>query len=83
MKNNIIALYAGGVPAVREADDPDLYVNFVARHPGHIQRRKDRKDAARRRAVKARDERDQQMRDLTMVSQFTTLGVVVVLGLML
>ena len=37
MKNNIIALYAGGVPAVREVDDPDLYVNFVEHHAGHIQ----------------------------------------------
>ena len=53
------------------------------RHPGHVQRRKDRKDAMRRKAVRAREDRDQQMRDLAMVSQFSAFGVLVTLGLML
>lgn len=83
MKNNIIALYAGGVPAVREVDDPDLYVNFVEHHAGHIQRRKDRKDARRRAIRRAQEDRDQQMRDLALVSQFSALGVLLVLGLAL
>lgn len=83
--------FAGGPPspegegklAVREIDDPDLMVNFVERHPGHVQRRKDRKDAMRRKAVRAQEDRDQQLRDLAMVSQFSVLGVLVVLGLAL
>lgn len=84
MNDNILMLPVGGrVPAVREIDDQDLYVNYVNRHPGHVQRRKDRKDAMRRKAVRAREDRDQQMRDLAMVSQFSAFGVLVTLGLML
>ena len=50
--NNILMLPVGSkVPAVREIDDQDLMVNFVERHPGHVQRRKDRKDAMRRKAI--------------------------------
>lgn len=82
--NNILMLPTGSkVPAVREIDDPDLYVNLVERHPGHVQRRKDRKDAMKRKAIRAREDRDQQLRDLAMVSQFSALGVLVVLGLAL
>lgn len=38
--------------AVREIDDPDLYVNFVNNHPGHQQRIDDRRliDAMTRRS---------------------------------
>jgi hypothetical protein len=84
MNGNILMLPGGSKAlAVREIDDPDLYVNLVERHPGHVQRRKDRKDAMRRKAVRAREDRDQQMRDMALVSQFSALGVLVVLGLAL
>ena len=80
-KDNVIALYTGGKPAVREIDDQDLFVRFVENHPGHIQRRKDRKDARLRAIRRAKEDRDQQMRDLAMVSQFTTFLVVLTMGL--
>lgn len=84
MNDNILMLPVGSkVPAVREIDEQDLYVNFVERHPGHVQRRKDRKDAWKRRRRQEREDRAQQMRDLAMVSQFSALGVLVTLGLML
>ena len=83
-ENNVIALRSGsGIPAVREIDREDLYVEFLQHHKGHIQRRKDRQDARRRAAVREREDREQQMRDLALISQFTTLGAVVALGLML
>lgn len=82
--SNILAIPGGSKPlAVREIDDPDLMVNLVRNHKGHQQRRLDRRDAMKRRAVKAREDRDQQMRDLALVSQFSALGVVLVLGLAL
>ena len=83
MKNNIIALYAGGVPAVREVDDPELYVNFVEHHAGHIQRRKDRKDARRRAIRRAEEDRDQQLRDFATAAMFSTLFGVLAVGLAL
>lgn len=84
MNTKTLALcYGARLPAVREIDDPDLYVRMVERHPGHIQRRKDKADARKRAIRRAEEDRDQQMRDLTMVSQFSTLGVLLVLGLAL
>ena len=85
MKNDIIALpavrAAGNLPAVREIDDPDLLVRMVENHPGRIQRRAEKK-AARLRAIRrAKEARDQQMRDLAMISQFTTFLVVLTMGL--
>lgn len=82
MNHNVIALPAM-LPAVRDADDQDLFVRMVERHPGHIQRRQDRKDARKRAIRRAEEDRDQQMRDLALISQFTTLGAVVALGLLL
>lgn len=83
MNSNVIALYTGGTPAVREIDDQDLFVRMVETHPGHIQRRADKK-AKRLRAIrKAQEDRDQQMRDLAMFSQLMTTFVVVTLGLAL
>lgn len=83
-ENNVIALRSGsGIPAVREIDREDLYVEFLQHHKGHIQRRKDRQDAHRRAAVREREDREQQMRDLAMVSQFSAFGVLVTLGLLL
>lgn len=85
MKKNVIALpavrAAGNLPAIRDIDDQDLLVRFVENHPGHIKRRADRKAARERVIRKAQEDRDQQMRDLAMVSQFTTLLVVVTMGL--
>lgn len=82
--NGILMLPQGSKGlAVREIDDPDLYVNLVRNHKGHQQRRLDRRDAARRRAIQAEEDRDQQMRDMALVSQFSALGVLVVLGLAL
>lgn len=83
MKNNVIALYAGGVPAVREIDDPDLYVRMVERHPGHIQRRKKRKDARKRALRRAEEARQAQLRDWATVSMFSMLGAVLAVGLVL
>lgn len=84
MNDNILMLPQGGrVPAVREIDREDLYVEFLQHHKGHIQRRKDRQDAHRRAAVREREDREQQMRDLAMVSQFSAFGVLVTLGLLL
>ena len=78
-----IALTTANLPAVREVDDPDLFVNYVR----NIQRRRAQKKAqekARKRAVhKVRMDREQEIRNLTLLSQFTTLGVVVALGLWL
>ena len=82
--SNVIALRSGSsTPAVRDIDREDLYVEFLRHHRGHIQRRKDRQDAHRRAVIREREDREQRFRDLTLLSQFTTLGVVVVLGLML
>lgn len=82
--NNILMLPTGSKGlAVREIDDQDLYVNFVRNHKGHQQRRLDRRDAMKRKARKAQEDRDQQMRDMALVSQFSALGVLVVLGLAL
>lgn len=84
MNSNILMLPQGSKAlAVREIDDPDLMVNLVRNHKGHKQRRLDRKDAARRRAIQAEEDRDQQMRDMALVSQFSALGVLVALGLAL
>ncbi len=84
MNDNILMLPVGSkCPSVREIDDPDLMVNLVRNHKGHQQRRLDRRDAARRRAIQAEEDRDQQMRDLTLISQASALGVLVVLGLAL
>lgn len=83
MKNNVIALYAGGVPAVREIDDPELYVNYINRHAGHIQRRKDRKDARKRALRRAEEARQAQLRDWATVSMFSMLGAVLAVGLVL
>ena len=82
--SNVIALPAGSsTPAVRDIDREDLYVEFLRHHKGHIQRRKDRRDAAKRRVRKEQEDRDQQYRDMALVSQFSALGVLVVLGLAL
>ena len=82
--NNILMLPTGSkVPAVREIDDPARYVNMVRNHKGHQQRRLDRRDAMRRKVRKAQEDRDQQYRDMALVSQFSALGVLVVLGLAL
>ena len=84
MNGNILMLPGGSKAlAVREVDDPDLYVNLVRNHKGHQQRRLDRRNAMRRKARKAQEDRDQQMRDMALVSQFSALGVLVVLGLAL
>lgn len=84
MNGNILMLPQGSKTlAVREIDDPDLMVNMINRHPGHIQRRKDKADARRRAMRRADEARDQQMRDMALVSQFSALGVLVVLGLAL
>lgn len=84
MNGNILMLPGGSKAlAVREIDDPDLYVNLVRNHKGHQQRRLDRRDAMRRKVIRAREDRDQQMRDMALVSQFSALGVLVVLGLAL
>ena len=84
MNTNILALREGThLPAVREVDDPDLMVNMVNRHPGHIQRRQDRKDARLRAMRRADAARDQQMRDLATVSMFSVLGAVLAVGLAL
>lgn len=82
--SNILAIPGGSKSlAVREIDDPDLMVNLVRNHKGHQQRRLDRRDAMKRRVRKEQEDRDQQMRDLALVSQFSALGVVLVLGLAL
>ena len=85
MNGNILMLPGKGtsLPAVREIDDPDLMVNLVRNHKGHQQRRLDRRDAMKRKVRKAQEDRDQQMRDMALVSQFSALGVLVVLGLAL
>lgn len=84
MNDNILMLPQGSMSlAVREIDDPDLMVNMVRNHKGHQQRRLDRRDAMKRRVRKEQEDRDQQMRDLALVSQFSALGVVLVLGLAL
>lgn len=84
MNDNILMLPQGSKSlAVREIDDPDLMVNLVRNHKGHQQRRLDRRDAMKRRVRKEQEDRDQQMRDLALVSQFSALGVVLVLGLAL
>ena len=84
MNTNILALREGAhLPAVREVDDQDLFVRMVERHPGHIQRRQDRKDARLRAIRRADDARDQQMRDLATVSMFSMLGAVLAVGLAL
>lgn len=43
MPANLPALRGSVGLAVREIDDPELYVNFVNNHPGHQQRVKDRR----------------------------------------
>ena len=84
MNGNILMLPQGSKGlAVREIDDPDLMVNLVRNHKGHQQRRLDRRDAMRRKAIQAREDRDQQMRDIVLVSQVTTFGLLVTLGLVL
>ena len=84
MNGNILMLPQGSKGlAVREIDDPDLFVNLVRNHKGHQQRRLDRRDAMKRKARKAQEDRDQQYRDMALVSQFSALGVLVVLGLAL
>lgn len=84
MNGNILMLPQGSKAlAVREIDDPDLMVNLVRNHKGHQQRRLDRRDAMRRKVRKAEEDRDQQYRDMALVSQFSALGVLVVLGLAL
>ena len=84
MNGNILMLPQGSKAlSVREIDDPDLYVNLVRNHKGHQQRRLDRRDAMQRKVRKAQEDRDQQYRDMALVSQFSALGVLVVLGLAL
>lgn len=74
---------AGNLPAIREIDDPDLMVNMINRHPGHVQRRKDKADARKRAIRRAEDERQQQLRDWATVSMFSMLGAVLAVGLAL
>lgn len=74
-----IALTTKNLPAVREVDDPDLFVNYVR----NIQRRRAQEKARKRASRKVRADREQEIRNLTLLSQFTTLGVVVALGLWL
>lgn len=74
-----IALTTANLPAVREVDDPDLFVNYVR----NIQRRRAQDKARKRASRKVRADREQEIRDLALLSQFTTLGVVVALGLWL
>lgn len=74
-----IALTTANLPAVREVDDPDLFVNYVR----NIQRRRAQEKARKRASRKVRADREQEIRNLTLLSQFTTLGVVVALGLWL
>lgn len=74
-----IALTTATLPAVREVDDPDLFVNYVR----NIQRRRAQEKARKRASRKVRADREQEIRNLTLLSQFTTLGVVVALGLWL
>ena len=74
-----IALTAANLPAVREVDDPDLFVNYVR----NIQRRRAQEKARKRAVRKVRMDREQEIRNLTLLSQFTSLGVVVALGLWL
>ena len=52
MPTNLPAIRESAGLAVREIDDPDLYVNFVNNHPGHQQRIDDRRliDARTRRS---------------------------------
>ena len=84
MNGNILMLPQGSKAlAVREIDDQDLFVNLVRNHKGHQQRRLDRRDAMRRKVRKAEEDREQQYRDMALVSQFSALGVLVVLGLAL
>lgn len=74
-----IALTTANLPAVREVDDPDLFVNYVR----NIQRRRAQEKARKQASRKVRADREQEIRNLTLLSQFTTLGVVVALGLWL
>ena len=74
-----IALTTANLPAVREVDDPDLFVTYVR----NIQRRRAQEKARKRASRKVRADREQEIRNLTLLSQFTTLGVVVALGLWL
>ena len=84
MNGNILMLQQGSKGlAVREIDDPDLFVNLVRNHKGHQRRRLDRRDAMKRRARKEQEDRDQQMMDLALISQFSALGILLVLGLTL
>lgn len=76
---NEIALTTANLPAVREVDDPDLFVNYVR----NIQRRRAQEKARKRAVRKVRMDREQEIRNLTLLSQFTSLGVVVALGLWL
>lgn len=89
MKNNFIELPAGRIRRdtrilrAKQSRDPDLFVNLVESDPGHAARREARRAAYYAAAVQAREDRDQQMRDMALVSQFSALGVLVVLGLAL
>lgn len=85
MKNNIIALpavrNAGNLPAVRDIDDPDLFVNYVENCTDLPERRKARRDAHYRAAARRRAENEKLTRTFGTVSMFAMLGVTVMGGL--
>ena len=86
MKNNIIALpavrNAGNLPAVRDIDDPDLFVNYVENCTDLPERRKARRDEHRRAIARMQAENKKLTQIWGTVSMFAMLGVTVMGGLM-
>ncbi len=86
MNSNIIELPAvktgRNLPAVREIDDPDLMVNYVESHPGHIARRQARRNAYYAAIARMQAENKKLTQIWGTVSMFAMLGVTVMGGLM-
>lgn len=88
MNNNIILLpavrNAGNLPAVRDIDDPDLFVNMLEYDPrlaGWRKKRDDRRDDYYRDIARRRAENEKLTQTFGTVSMFAMLGVTVMGGL--
>ena len=88
MNSNIINLpavrSAGNLPAVRDIDDPDLYVNYLEYDPRLAdwrQRRDGRRDDYYRAVARRRADSERLMQNVSTVAMFSMLGVTVLGGL--
>ena len=85
MNSNIINLpavrSAGNLPAVRDIDDPDLFVNYVERCTDLPERRKARRDAHYRAVARRRADSERLMQNVSTAAMFSMLGVTVLGGL--